>query len=38
MMFLSPSALQPGRLAHGPEEKQGLFGFTAGLSMVFAPF
>src|SRR3982751_2165211 len=27
---LSASVVQPGRFAHGPEEKFGLAGFTAG--------
>jgi hypothetical protein len=27
----SLSALQPGGLAHGPDEKKGLFGLVAGL-------
>jgi hypothetical protein len=27
---LSVSRDQPGRLAQGPEEKQGFFGFKAG--------
>jgi len=27
----SLSALQPGGLAHGPDEKNGLFGLVAGL-------
>src|SRR6185312_10664162 len=27
---LSTSTVQPGRLAHGPDEKFGLAGFTAG--------
>src|SRR6185312_12700854 len=28
--FDSTSTVQPGRLAHGPDEKFGLAGFTAG--------
>src|SRR6266851_2844628 len=31
-----PSNVHPGRLAQGPEEKQGLFGRVAGLDVIIA--